>query len=94
MFDSLSVANTYATLTRLTGVTFGDTTPALGYLYDDITNGNAGKGRLTKLTDATGLTEYTYDIQGRLLQKKQTTGIGVNMKCTPPATATTPATAA
>ena len=70
----------YDALNRLTGVTFSDTTPAIAYFYDDIASGNAGKGRLTKLTDATGLTEYTYDIQGRLLQKKQTTGAGVNLK--------------
>ena len=64
----------YDALNRVTGVTFSDTTPTLGYLYDDITLGNFGKGRLTKITDATGNTTYKYDIQGRLIQKTQTTG--------------------
>ena len=64
----------YDALNRVTGVTFSDTTPPLGYLYDDITLGNFGKGRLTKITDATGNTTYKYDIQGRLIQKTQTTG--------------------
>jgi RHS repeat-associated protein len=61
-------------LNRVTGVTFSDTTPAVSYLYDDITLGNVGKGRLTKFLDATGNTTFKYDIQGRLIQKTQTTG--------------------
>ena len=64
----------YDALNRVTGVTFSDTTPALGYLYDDIAAGNFGKGRLTKITDGTGNTAFKYDIQGRLIQKTQTTG--------------------
>lgn len=64
----------YDALNRVTGVTFSDTTPALGYLYDDVTAGNLGKGRLTKLTDGTGNTTFKYDLQGRLIQKAQTTG--------------------
>jgi YD repeat-containing protein len=36
-------------------------------------NANKGIGRLTKLTDGTGSTEWLYDIQGRVMQKKQTT---------------------
>ena len=80
--DARSKISTYSydALNCVTGVTFSDTTPAIAYLYDDIASGNYGKGHLTKLTDATGLTEYTYDIQGRLIQKKQTTGTGVNLK--------------
>ena len=61
-------------------MTFSDTTPAPAYFYDDIIAGNFGKGRLTKVTDGSGNTEFKYDIQGRLLQKKQTTGTGVNLK--------------
>jgi RHS repeat-associated protein len=74
--DARSKVSTYSydALNRVTGVTFSDTTPALGYVYDDTTLGNYGKGRLTKLTDGTGNTTFTYDIQGRLVQKKQTTG--------------------
>ena len=64
----------YDVLNRVSGVTFSDTTAALGYLYDDIAAGNFGKGRLTKITDGSGNTTFKYDIQGRLIQKKQTTG--------------------
>jgi RHS repeat-associated protein len=73
--DARSKLSTYSydALNRVTGVTFSDATPALGYLYDDITAGNYGKGRLTKITDGTGNTTFKYDIQGRLIQKTQTT---------------------
>jgi RHS repeat-associated protein len=64
----------YDALNRVSGVTFSDTTPTITYLYDDITAGNFGKGRLTKITDGTGNTTYKYDILGRLIQKTQTTG--------------------
>jgi RHS repeat-associated protein len=37
-------------------------------------NANKGLGRLTKLSDGTGSTEWVYDILGRVIQKKQTTG--------------------
>jgi YD repeat-containing protein len=52
-----------------------------GYMYssdhwprDATVNANKGIGRLTKLSDGTGTTEWLYDIQGRVTQKKQTTG--------------------
>jgi YD repeat-containing protein len=60
-------------LNRVTGITFNDTTPAITFTYDSTVNANKGIGRLTKLTDGTGATERLYDIQGRVMQKKQTT---------------------
>ena len=74
--DARSKVSTYSydALNRVSGVTFSDTTPTITYLYDDITAGNFGKGRLTKITDGTGNTTYKYDILGRLIQKTQTTG--------------------
>ena len=50
------------------------------YVYDEITLGNKGKGRLTKVVDGSGQTKYVYDLQGRIAQKKQTTGTGANLK--------------
>ena len=46
------------------------------YAYDGPKHGIifCGKGRLTKITDGSGNTEFKYDLQGRLIQKKQTTG--------------------
>ena len=55
----------YDALNRVTGVTFSDTTPALPYFYNDITPGNFGKSRPTKITDVTRDTTCKYDIQGR-----------------------------
>ena len=69
----------YDALNRVTGVTFS-TTPTITYTYDDITLGNKGKGRLTKVSNSAGMTEYVYDSQGRITQKKQTTGTGVDLK--------------
>lgn len=47
------------------------------YGYDDPAGGNAGIGRPTSMTDPTGSTTWRYDLQGRLLQKTQTTGTRV-----------------
>ena len=44
------------------------------YQYDNTANSNKGIGRLTRIVDGAALTDYTYDLQGRLTQKKQTTG--------------------
>ena len=74
--DARSKVSTYSydALNRVTAITFSDTTPAITYIYDEIILGNFGKGRLTKITDANGNTTFKYDIQGRLIQKTQTTG--------------------
>ena len=74
--DARGKVSTYAydALNRVSGVTFSDTTPAIAFIYDDITLGNFGKGRLTKFTDGTGNTTFKYDLLGRPIQKTQTTG--------------------
>jgi RHS repeat-associated protein len=59
----------YDTLNRVTQVTYSDET--LAYAYDDTAGGNAGIGRLTRLTDASGTTRYRYDLQGRVVEKTQ-----------------------
>jgi YD repeat-containing protein len=40
--------------------------------YDDIANGNKGKGRLTKVQDQSGTTEFVYDALGRVISDKRT----------------------
>ena len=74
--DARGKVSTYAydALNRVIGITFSDTTPAIAFIYDDITLGNFGKGRLTKFTDGTGNTTFKYDLLGRPIQKTQTTG--------------------
>jgi RHS repeat-associated protein len=42
------------------------------YTYDDILNGNKGKGRLTKVQDQSGTTELVYDVFGRVTSDKRT----------------------
>ena len=74
--DARGKVSTYAydALNHVTGITFSDTTPAIAFIYDDITLGNFGKGRLTKFTHGTGNTTFKYDLLGRPIQKTQTTG--------------------
>ena len=48
---------------------------AVTYTYDNVTatgGGAGGKGRVTQITDLTGITNFTYDKNGRVLIKKQT----------------------
>lgn len=61
---------TYDTLNRLTSTTFADGT-AIAWQYDTGVN---GLGRLTKMTDPSGNTQWTYSPQGRVLSKTQLTG--------------------
>ena len=39
------------------------------YAYDDVTAGNKGIGRLTRVTDRSGETAYSYDARGNLIQE-------------------------
>jgi RHS repeat-associated protein len=71
----VAASYTYDALDRVTQVTF---TPPAGsglakithtYEYDQ---GPNGLGRLTRITDPTGTTQYTYDAQGRVTQDVRT----------------------
>ncbi len=42
--------------------------------YDDISGGNVGLGRLTRVDDQTGSTTFRYDAQGRPVQRVKTIG--------------------
>lgn len=76
--DARAITTTlnYDAVARLTGKTYSDTTPAVSYSYDQtsfngltITNGN---GLRTGMTDGSGLTAWSYDNMGRVLNRKQT----------------------
>jgi YD repeat-containing protein len=44
------------------------------YTYDNITAGNKGKGRLTKIQDQTGSTAFVYDARGNVVTETRTIG--------------------
>lgn len=75
--DARSVVSEYAydDAGRVTANTYpGETGSNVAYTYDSVTGGNAGKGRLTGVTDAAGTVAYTYDILGRLTQEVRVIG--------------------
>ncbi len=82
--DARGVVSTYTydALDRLTQVSFpafaGQPAETLAFTYDDTTKGNAGRGRLTRVTDGTGSTAYAYDVNGRVTNKTQIVGAGAN----------------
>src|SRR3981081_855083 len=41
--------------------------------WDSVASGNKGKGRITRIDDASGSVEWTYDALGRATQEKKTT---------------------
>ncbi|MCB0244947.1 MAG: RHS repeat protein, partial [Anaerolineae bacterium] len=65
---------------RLTQIDYpahdGQPAETLSFSYDDSSNGNAGKGRLTAISDGSGNTRFTYDSHGRVTAKTQTVGGG------------------
>ena len=65
-----TTTHAYDALNRVVGTTFADG-KSISYQYDQGTN---GIGRLTRITDAVGSTGWVYDIQGRVLEKRQQMG--------------------
>lgn len=61
---------TYDGLNRLIKTEFSDAT-SITYQYDA---GSNALGRLVKMTDPAGITQWTYDPQGRVITQTQTTG--------------------
>ena len=64
-----TVVYSYDALNRVTSAAWPDQT--VSYTYDQ---GTHGIGRLTRITDATGQTDYTYDAAGRVLTDARTVG--------------------
>ena len=69
----LATSYVYDALNRQTLATFAGGSVALE--YDSTATGGAfARGRLTRITDPSGSTTYTYDAWGRVLRKTQLTG--------------------
>ncbi|WP_315716585.1 MULTISPECIES: RHS repeat-associated core domain-containing protein [unclassified Bradyrhizobium] len=47
------------------------------YTWDDATNGNKGKGRLTRIQDATGSIDWTFNALGQVMQERKATGSAI-----------------
>jgi RHS repeat-associated protein len=65
--DSVETDFAYDDANRRTAMTFpSDTAENTAFSYDATSGGNAGVGRLTGVTEASGSTSLAYDAQGRL----------------------------
>lgn len=78
--DSRGVSATYAydQLDRLTSVSYPDSSRNVAYAYDSapeacFSGERFAKGLLSRVTDASGTTEYCYDRYGNTVRKLQTT---------------------
>jgi RHS repeat-associated protein len=70
-------ASTNATTNTAAGCAAATTATAtveetVAYTYDAAAGGAGAKGRITKIADNAGTTDYTYDANGRVLTKKHT----------------------
>ncbi len=79
---SKTATYSYDVLNRLTGIAYPVTTLNVTYTYDTsqtvcATGETFSKGRLTKLQDASGTTQYCFDRFGNLVRKVQTTNAKV-----------------
>ena len=75
--DARSVVTqfTYDNLNRRSTKTFPASSPEdVTYTYDDVTGGNKGKGRLTKVEDQSGSTAMVYDARGNITKETRTIG--------------------
>jgi RHS repeat-associated protein len=76
--DGRSTTTTYSydTLNRPTGMTYSDSTPPVTYSYDLTTyNGltiTNGAGRRTGMSDGSGMTAWSYDLNGNIVTEKRT----------------------
>jgi RHS repeat-associated protein len=60
---------TYDALNRLKTISYPDSSLNVVYSYDKNSNGQNGLGYLTSMQDASGLTQYRYDVFGNLTGK-------------------------
>ncbi len=69
----------YDGLNRLTGIAYPNASLNVGYQYDTVnaicaSDESYAQGRLTRITDASGMTQYCYNRFGELTRKMQMTG--------------------
>ncbi len=64
----ITATYTYDALNRLTGISYPDSSENISYFYDE---GVYGIGRLSRITDASGSTEYGYDARGNITSVTQ-----------------------
>jgi YD repeat-containing protein len=72
-----TTVRTYDALGRALSATSsisGATTETVQWTYDDPTAGRFGLGRLTRMTDPAGATDYFYQRQGLLRREERTCG--------------------
>jgi RHS repeat-associated protein len=78
IIDSRGITRTlaYDALSRLTGKTYSDTTPAVAYFYDQTSYSGLtityGNGLRTGMSDGSGATAWSYDLMGRVKTRQQT----------------------
>jgi len=62
----------YDLIGRLKNTTMANPAENASYVYDDVTGGNSGIGRLTSASNGAGSSALTYDAQGRIVQEVKT----------------------
>ncbi len=67
----VTVTYTYDALNRVTSESYADVSENVSYVYDEITNGNIGVGRLTSVISQGGSSTYTYNHFGRVSKETQ-----------------------
>lgn len=71
-YDALNRVTQKQARTGTSDCAFGTVSYTVTYGYDSITNGNKGYGRRTSMTDPSGSTAWTYDLEGQLISTSQT----------------------
>jgi YD repeat-containing protein len=62
----ITTSYTYDALNRVTTISYPDSSLNITYTYDENNTGQNGIGRLTTMTDTSGITQYSYDLRGNL----------------------------
>lgn len=70
----ITVAYSYDALNRLVSESYPDSSLNVDYVYDENATGQHGIGRLTRIVDASGETQYHYDARGNVIEKTVTLG--------------------
>ncbi|WP_444996595.1 RHS repeat-associated core domain-containing protein [Aliikangiella sp. IMCC44359] len=68
----VTVTFTYDALNRIKSQSYSDSSENIIYIYDDTSNGNKGVGRLTRIIDESGITDYIYNGFGDIIKETQT----------------------